>query len=146
MSKTNEFNAALLAAQKEIGAVKPGSENPFYNSSYANLAAVMEVVKVPLNNNGIVITQDLDFIVTDSGTVVNILRTTLRHISGESLVSSVAIPEQKDIQKLGGAITYLKRYALQALVFLPTEDDDGNSLVKKPAKPTAVRTKTNVKF
>jgi hypothetical protein len=31
-----------------------------------------------------------------------------------------------DPQKLGSAITYAKRYALQALFALPSEDDDGN--------------------
>ena len=30
-------------------------------------------------------------------------------------------------QKIGGAITYYKRYTLQALYGLPSEDDDGQA-------------------
>ena len=141
-----ELHTSLLEAQKNIGAAVKGSENPFYKSNYADLGAVMAVVKKPLNDAGICITQDIA-VHTQGDTLVNILQTTLRHINGEMITSSIVIPEQKDIQKLGAAISYCKRYLLQALLLVPTIDDDGNSLVKPPKKTAKLSTaRPAVKF
>lgn len=40
------------------------------------------------------------------------------------------------MQALGGAITYARRYALSAMVGITQDDDDGNTAVGKPPKPT----------
>jgi hypothetical protein len=39
-------------------------------------------------------------------------------------------------QKMGAAITYYKRYTLQSVYGLPSEDDDGN-LASKPSIKTS---------
>jgi len=132
--EAKSINTQLLEAQRNIGAAIKGSANPFFKSSYADLGTVMEVVKKPLNDAGLAVTQELSVRINEiTGMPFNILNTTIRSES-DSIVSSVAVPDMKDIQKLGGAITYLKRYALQALLFVPTEDDDGNSASGKKAK------------
>lgn len=137
------INTQLLEAQRNIGAAVKGSANPFFKSSYADLGTVMEVVKKPLNDAGLAVTQELSVRINQvTGLPFNILNTTIRSES-ESITSSVAVPEMKDIQKLGGAITYLKRYALQALLFVPTEDDDGNSAAGKKAPAKAKTLKPN---
>jgi hypothetical protein len=142
---TNLINESLLEAQRNIGAAVKGAENPFFQSSYADLATVMEVVKAPLNNAGLSITQELEVGYNDvTGVPFNIVSTTLRHSSGETIASSVVVPEVKDIQKLGAAITYLKRYSLQALLFVPTEDKDGEELMTR--KTPAPRKKPAVSF
>ena len=49
------------------------------------------------------------------------------HESGEWLQSEYLMPiVKKDPQGAGSAITYAKRYALQAMCGIPSEDDDGN--------------------
>jgi len=137
------INTQLLEAQRNIGAAVKGSANPFFKSSYADLGTVMEVVKKPLNDAGLAVTQELSVKINQvTGVPFNILNTTIRSES-ESITSSVAVPDMKDIQKLGGAITYLKRYALQALLFVPTEDDDGNSAAGKKAPAKAKPIKSN---
>ena len=47
--------------------------------------------------------------------------------SGESVTSSIVLPQIDDPQKLGSAITYYRRYTLQSLLGLQAEDDDANS-------------------
>ena len=44
-------------------------------------------------------------------------------------------------QKIGSAITYAKRYTLQAVYGLPSEDDDGN----EASKPSITITKPKAK-
>ena len=39
-----------------------------------------------------------------------------------------------DIQTMGAAWTYLRRYTLQALVAVPSEDDDGNMVARDDAR------------
>jgi hypothetical protein len=41
------------------------------------------------------------------------------------------LPETVDAQKAGSAITYFRRYALQSLLALEAEDDDGNTASSK---------------
>lgn len=141
------INSALLEAQKNIGAATKGTANPFFKSSYADLATVMEVVKEPLNSAGLSITQEVGF--TSYGdSLVDTLTTTIRGEDGQSISSMARIPPTKDIQKFGAAISYMKRYALQALLFVPTEDDDGNSVTGKKvtARPKAAANINNVPF
>tara|TARA_R110000803_G_scaffold14076_1_gene39313 strand:- start:105 stop:536 length:432 start_codon:yes stop_codon:yes gene_type:complete len=127
------INNALLKAQTNIGAASKDAENPFFKSNYADLATVMEVVKGPLNDAGLAITQSVGF--TFEGDVfVDTLTTTLYHTDGEQISSTARIPPSKDIQKFGAAISYMKRYALQAMLFVPTADDDGEGAMNRKSK------------
>jgi hypothetical protein len=123
---------ALLNAQKQIGSAKKDSKNPFFKSSYADLPTVMEVVKQPLNDNGIVVLQpSTTMIVNDgNGAVRNYITTTLIHSeSGEWICSDteVVCGKQNDPQAFGAAQTYARRFGLQSMLFVPAEDDDGNT-------------------
>lgn len=109
---------ALLEAQSEMGKAKKGAENPFFHSDYADLPTVMEVVKEPLNKYKIAVVQSVDG---------DRVRTVLLHESGEWISSegTPIVSVKVDPQAQGSAITYAKRYDLQALLFVPTVDDDG---------------------
>ena len=52
-------------------------------------------------------------------------------IEGNSVSSSMQLPNIQDPQKLGSAITYYRRYTLQSLLGLQAEDDDGNTATKQ---------------
>jgi len=118
----SELAKALCKAQSEMmGAVKD-AKNPFFKSNYADLSAVVKAVKEPFSNNGLSYSQ---FPITnDSGAGVS---TILMHESGEFLQSELVLPlSKRDAQGAGSAITYARRYALQSLAGIPSEDDDGN--------------------
>jgi len=128
--------AALLKAQKEIGAAKKGSTNPFFHSSYADLGSVMEACKEPLNNNGITVLQPV--LHDEHGDYVE---TVLLHESGEYISDKMRLLPTADAQKQGSAISYARRYSLQSLVFIPSVDDDGESVTKHTetvSSPTTV--------
>ncbi len=123
-----KISAALLKAQKQIGAAKKGDTNPFFHSTYASLGSVMEACKEALNENGITVLQPI---------MEASVETVLLHESGEWLASSTPIVSTKahDPQALGSAVSYAKRYGLQSMVFIPSEDDDGERAMarKKPS-------------
>ena len=116
---------ALSKAQGEIGGAVKDSVNPFFKSTYANLTSVIEAVKPSLAKYGLSITQTTSFF-SDGKTLL--LVTTLLHSSGQWVSGIYPInPVKNDPQSLGSAISYAKRYALQAILCVPTEDDDGEA-------------------
>lgn len=123
---------ALLNAQKAMGAATKNEKNPFFNSSYADLTAVISAIKGPLHDNGISYHQGVD--VVDDKPVVE---TMLLHESGEWISSETPVycAKPNDPQAFGSGVTYSKRYALQAILGLPTEDDDGNAGSGKTSQP-----------
>src|SRR5271165_632409 len=118
-----EIGKALLKAQGKIGPLIKDQSNPFFNSKYADLASVVEVVKTPLQDSGLVLIQGAS--VTES---VNVETVLLHAESGEWVRTILALtPTKNDPQGVGSAITYARRYGLQALCGIAPEDDDGNA-------------------
>lgn len=133
---------ALLKAQKEMGAATKGANNPFFRSKYADYGSVLEAVKEPLNNAGVLLLQP--HIMIDGNLYV---KTVLVHAeTGEEYSSTTPVVCSKvnDPQALGSAITYARRYGLQSLPCLPVEDDDGNAASGKTA--ASVKTPTLTKL
>jgi hypothetical protein len=117
--------AALAKAQAGFTPVKRDKkvtvkkkDGGSYSFMYAPLESVLAAVTQPLADNGLVVVQVLD---------EGFLLTSLIHESGAMVVGRVAIPSGGDIKELGSAITYLRRYALQALLGIAAEDDDDGS-------------------
>lgn len=119
---------ALLAAQKQIRTAIKSAENPYFGSHYADLTTVLDAIKGPLNNHGIVFMQGIDCWPNDEhGEGGPYVETRLVHAeSGEWVRSQTPIicAKENDPQAFGSGSTYAKRYAAQAIVALPTEDDD----------------------
>lgn len=119
----------LLEAQKEIGAIKKDSDNPFFHSKYFDINAILNAVKPILNKHGLIIVQGLSSI---GGLLA--LSTKIISEDGTFIESECPIMQMSDPQKQGSAITYFRRYALQSLLALEAEDDDGNSASQKKPK------------
>jgi hypothetical protein len=132
----NALYPALLQAMKDFGPVKKDANNPAFRTKYATLQSVLETIEEPLWANGIILVQRFT---SDQGGPI--LVTELIHAaSGQSISSALPIvsKDPSDPQKLGGAITYARRYSLLALLGLAPEDDDGNSAAQ-PRPQTAPR-------
>ncbi len=135
---TPRLNAALAKAQGAMESAKKDTANPFFNTKYADLAGIIEACRKPLSDNGLSIVQ----IACNDEKGVTIL-TRLLHSSGESISSPCWVPVvKKDPQGYGSAMTYARRFGLQALVGVAAEvDDDGNSHVDPNAKTAKDYTK-----
>ena len=120
----------MCKAQAEMGGAHKGANNPFFKSKYADLGAVVQAVKEPFANNGLSYVQ---FPINDGDKIG--VETILMHDSGEWLMNSFTVKASKqDAQGAGSVITYCRRYGLQAVAGIPSEDDDGNGASK--AAPT----------
>jgi len=111
---------AIAEFQQEVPVIFKDTEA--YGYKYADLPKVLEVINPLLKKHGIAFTQMIN------GTSVD---TVIYHVeTGESIQSSTAIPQgvtlkgQNDFQVLGSAITYIRRYALSAMLGLVTDKDN----------------------
>jgi len=133
---------ALAAAQAEIIAATKDASNPYFKSSYATLSSVWDACRGPLTKHGLSVAQ---LPINQNGAVGVV--TTLLHSSGQWMRSALfAKPEKDTPQAIGSTLTYVRRYALSAVVGVAPEDDDGNEgsgkndkaqrADKVPAKPS----------
>lgn len=117
------ISAALHACQGEMGGVVKNSANPFFKSSYADLTAVLQAAKPIWHKHGITVIQHPHS--SERGVGVSTL---MLHTSGEFIEHEYTLPLVKaDPQAAGSAITYARRYSLQALALIPTVDDDAEA-------------------
>jgi len=134
MVKKHTIKTALLAFQKLAVTAKKDGKNPHFRSNYSTLESVIEAVKQG-NQFGLFFTQEMtyDYVSNDDGSnvVVPVVSTKVMHEHDDTVIESklpimLAQANMENPQKIGSAITYAKRYTLQAVYGLPSEDDDGN--------------------
>lgn len=123
--------AALAKAQAAIQPAVKDKTNPAFRSRYADLASVWDACRKPLTDNGLSIVQmPVD---AEAGRVA--LETMLLHVSGEFISSTVSTALVKaDPQGVGSALTYLRRYALSAVVGVVADEDDDGNRASQPAQ------------
>lgn len=126
----NHVAIALSRAQTELQDASKDATNPHFKSKYASLESVLAEARRVLPKHGLAFTQTLNSSADGSW-----LTTELLHISGGRIVSQCPlILSKQDMQGLGSAITYARRYGLAAILGIGQEDDDGNEASKeKPA-------------
>ena len=116
-----ELAKALNQFQAQVSGAKKKANNPFFKSKYADLEEVINCAKDGLSDNGLSISQ---FPIAGQG--VAGVNTILMHDSGEWMEQELLLSVSKnDPQGMGSAITYARRYAYQAVLGIPSEDDDG---------------------
>ena len=130
-SKVYNLRSAMLEFQKLSVTAKKDGKHPHFRSNYSKLESVIEAVNQG-NQFGLFFTQEIEVKNYQKDIVVV---TTVRHIDDDNTyVSKLPIllddVSMKNPQKIGSAITYAKRYTLQAVYGLPSEDDDGNEASK----------------
>ena len=122
---------ALNKAQAAMSGAKKSAANPFFKSKYANLEEVIACIKEPFESNGLSFMQ---FPITEDDRAG--VETIVMHESGEWLSGSFMLKCSKlDPQGMASAITYARRYGIQSIAGIPSEDDDGNAASQAPKKP-----------
>lgn len=140
-----ELAGALAAAQGEIETAKKDRVNTHFSARYATLAASWEACRAALSKNAIAVIQSP----VDGADETRIgLVTLLAHKSGQWMRSEMSAPVMPQVtktdqvgkrtpQSVGSAITYLRRYALQAMVGVSSDDDDGALASGNASAPSA---------
>jgi len=122
---TPKIYTSLMTLQGLIQVVPFDATNPHFKNKYASLAAIVRAITPHMQAAKLCFTQ----------TVSDLVLTT-RLISvedGSEIVSSLTLPvgANANAQGIGSAITYMKRYALCAILgIVGDDDDDGNAATK----------------
>ena len=130
---------ALSIVQGKMTHAIKDSANPFFKSKYADLESVWDACRSLLSENGLAVMQfpgDINFVQLEKENGdINIatkmsLTTIISHKSGEFMSQEMSVPVTKpDAQGAGSALTYMRRYALAAVVGVVQADDDANAAV-----------------
>ncbi|MGH9316259.1 MAG: ERF family protein [Thermoanaerobaculia bacterium] len=121
---TRRLFEALTVVQGQIRNVEKNQENPHFHSRYADLAAVWDAIRGPLTGAGLCIIQGASTTWVTGAALVTVT-TRLTHSSGEWIENDLqAAAGIGRPQEVGSTITYLKRYALCALMGIASEDED----------------------
>lgn len=129
-----KFHAALLKLHGDIEAFTKDESNPFFKSKYVPLPKMIRTLKPLMQKHGFILSQPTEVTNSQNG-IENVVFSTLIHAeTGLSDTAKIALPRIDDMQKLGGAITYARRYTLSSLLGLEENDDDGNTAVGRKPK------------
>jgi hypothetical protein len=136
----DQLAIALAKAQAENGIVHKDAKNPFFKSNYATLAQVWETVRPILTAHGLSVVQMPSH--DENGYYVESM---LIHSSGQWIKSKTYMkPVKDDPQGIGSLISYARRYALQSLVMVCPDDDDGEMAMGRSSVAPARTTITKV--
>lgn len=129
---TDTLEAALVAAQADMPKVEPDATNPHFKSRFVSLDHLIARTRPVLNKHGLAITQEPTHIDGQPA-----LKTTIVHTSGAERGDVMPLLVSKnDMQGLGAAITYARRYAWAAVCgIVSEEDDDAESISGEKAPP-----------
>lgn len=124
---------AIIDIQKKIEPLTKSAENSEFNSSFVPLDVVMSKVLKLLGEHNLGHTQ---WPVSEGEK--SYLVTVLFHENGSSITGEVELmTTRRDLQAVGSAITYARRYGLMSILGLVGEnDDDGNKASGRQLKPT----------
>lgn len=122
-----EIAIAMSKVQTKLLAVERTSKG--YTHNYANLTDVMDLLKKVFPEHGLSYVQSSG--ATETGGLI--LETILMHISGEWICGEMPVKlpsnlkaDANQLQALGAAISYIRRYALSAMCGVTQVDTDGN--------------------
>lgn len=129
--QSNEIGKLLVAFSKAKNTYEPIQQtgwNPHFKSKYSTLDDYFNATRLAMAKN------DLDIIhqIITTGDKTEVVAT-LYHSSGEFIRSALPVNMGNNIQQVGSAITYCRRYTVQSLLGVEGDresDDDGEAAVK----------------
>ena len=148
--QNQDIDSAFLAAQRDFLSAEKSGKNPHLKSTYSTLKDVQAAVYPSLHANGLAVIFGL---VWKDAEVIGVECKVFG--CGGSISTIVPIQAWQNMQQLGSAISYAKRYGLIAITGLAINDgtdDDGEAAKKgpkseprpprpeKPAKPSVRQT------
>lgn len=140
------YDNAMVLAQSEMPPIDKFKKG--HNSNYAPLDHIMSIVFPVLKRNNLFVRWTSDPRENGSLCVTCICS----HVGGHSETSSMDVKEDRggsksDIQGMGSAFTYAKRYTLSALLGLVlTDDTDGARINLKVTDAQATMLRNKLKF
>ena len=128
-NESNSPHIDLINALAEMENVVGNKINPAFKSRYVTLDALLDAIKPTLHRHNLAFVQNL---LSDDGKIG--VQTAFLHTSGHMfdfgrlMINATNL----DAQKIGGALTYIRRQSIQTACGISIDlDDDGNSTQNK---------------
>ena len=129
------ISKALAAVSADLRNPASDATNPGFKSKFLSLVKLIDSLRAPLHAHGIIVLQPVSSPVAGRVRVT----TTLLHSSGEWMSSTADLASGATAQSFGTAVSYLRRYTLQAMLGVSGDadaDDDGEAERLAALKPT----------
>ena len=138
----SEIAKDLINVQRHLQPATKDANNPFTKSKYASLNSVMDSCRDALLSNGIWLCQ---YPVPAEPGYLGLVTKLTHAESGQWQASLAVVPLPKaDPQGVGISMTYMRRYALSAMLGIVTEEDtDGEFVSDKPNRPQRQKNAVN---
>ncbi len=141
-AEISEIAKALINVQRQLQPATKDANNPFTKSKYATLNSVMDSCRDALLSNGIWFCQ---YPVPAEPGYLGLVTKLTHAESGQWQSSLAVVPLPKaDPQGMGISMTYMRRYALSAMLGIVTEEDtDGEFNSDKLNRPQRQKNAVN---
>ena len=141
-TEITELAKAMLKVQENLQPALKDANNPFTKSKYATLNSVMDSCRDALLSNGIWLCQ---YPVPAEPGYLGLVTKLTHAESGQWQSSLAVVPLPKaDPQGVGISMTYMRRYALSAMLGIVTEEDtDGEFASDKSNRPQRQKNAAN---
>lgn len=133
-----EFIKAFVAFQAELPTVRKSATNPHFKSKFAPLDEVNPAVLAVLSKHGLA-WATLPCVLADGSPG---LRYMLMHEAGGVLSGEMPLLKAGTPQEQGSAITYARRYSIQAVTGVVTDEDDDGQAASRPKQQRSAPAKT----
>lgn len=134
MAYDQAIATAMVGAMSELSDPPMDSKNPHFRNRYASLKSCLDTVRPALARHGLVLSQ----FVVSSPSGHDRLVTRLLHESGQFVEDEgISLVGADNMQKLGSAMSYARRYGLLAVLGLVGDPDDDAEIASAPTAPAA---------
>jgi hypothetical protein len=130
------LSAALAVVQSELKNPSCDRANSHFKNRYATLQQLTDHTRPVLAKHGLSVMQ---LLFSDDPKSITV-KTMLLHKSGEYIVSHISSERGPNIQSAGAVVTYMRRYALSALLGIAGDDDDDAESLVAPTREKAKKT------
>ena len=138
--KKDTFYKDYQALCESFDKITKSEDNPFFKSKYVPLCKILPLVKKNCKKHNFWFIQYPNVIEGKS-----VLITQFMHLpTGKTHTGAIELVHKpEDPQKMGGSITYMRRYTLSTMLGLEEVDDDGNSASGNVASKVATKKPVN---
>jgi hypothetical protein len=121
-------NLITALAKAQLQMTNGSKSKQGYGYKYMELGTIIDIARKPLAENGLVIIQSHEIIRDGVNLPIVVTHTTIAHESGEWFKSSIELvmtpmKQLTSSQIAGVAMTYGRRYSLQAMLLISGEED-----------------------
>jgi len=136
-----ELYKKIALAQSEFPTMKKNETVSFGNTKYKffDINQMLDVMLPIIEKHGLLVLQPLTNV--DGKSAIKTI--VIEKESGESMEETFTFEDMGKPQDTGSAITYFRRYSLQALFCLESEDEDAKNVKKQPKKDTLTEKHAN---